>query len=322
MGVLVNIYLIEQIYHFYGNLYNIMHYGGSTFYTQNIQEKSNQITNIAAKVNYIIPNFIIPLLMRFKKRFLILILIFVIFQGIFAVLYGARILVTTTLLTILIASTYNTKLNFKVGVVIFATLFSLSSVIILGQSLRSGGDLSRGLSEIEKYYSVSLINGSHVIEKNLSTQELFWTLRPILSIPFLPRALGIIDLYENKFGKLQISNREQDFSYASSLGIDPRYNTFSSFGYAYLDIGWAGMLLLFLGWLVIQCIYLKAKNGTFFFMIIFPAFYTSIIDQLRTYWFFSERNMYAVFSGISLYILMELVKLMKRNIDLDKRGAR
>ncbi|UWX63151.1 O-antigen polymerase [Deinococcus rubellus] len=315
---MINLSLLYQIYKLYGDAYNIFHYGGSTFYTQSIQEKSLQYINILAKFNYIAPNFLIPLIFKFEKRFLFVIMPFLILQGAFAVLYGTRIVIMTTILTILIAYTYRIKIDLKNATLIFATLLLVGVAVISGQSIRQNVSFGSGLTEVKRYYSTSLNNGSSVIENNLITQKLFWTLRPVLSIPFLPKATGFINMYEKLFGKLQIRNRKEDFSYAAKLGFDPAYNTFSSFGYAYLDLGRGGIFLLLLGWLTIQYIYIRARSGQILYLIIFPAFYISMLDQLRTYWFFSESNMYSLLSGIFILSLIKLASLHSKNKIYDQ----
>jgi hypothetical protein len=192
--------------------------------------------------------------------------------------------------------------------IILAIMVVISGFIsvIYVQSLRSKGGLEAGLIETTKYYSKSLDNANMIIDKDVTTQSMFWTLRPVLSIPFIPSLLGIIDLYEQQYGALQIQKRADDFTYASDLGVDPSYNTFSSYGYAFLDWGWYGCIIVLFTMLILQGMYKAYLKNHLLASMTYPTLFILSFDQLRTYWFFSEFSMYCIiFSG--LICLLQLV---------------
>ena len=183
------------------------------------------------------------------------------------------------------------------------TLFKLGMVALLGISfivatqvlIKPGGQYEKAKVELRNYYVLSVLNGMHVIDRSYTTESVgFWTFRPLLFAPIIHNSVQ--ELYEQIVGPIPIKSREDDFTYAQKLGVEnPSYNTFSLFGYIFLDWGYVpGIVAIFLIFFLSHWLYWKALAGSVWHLLQYAIFYFSLIDLLRTYLIASDIGFYYI----------------------------
>jgi oligosaccharide repeat unit polymerase len=300
---LTNILCIFEVVKAYGSISTALNFFGATQYTQYAQEKSSNLLKILYLVNFFTPPALSVLAYKFRAVYWIPIGIFLMIQLLLSLLFGTRIIFITSLFAFIIVYLRDYRVNFRLLAICVALLAVVGISLVTIQSRRTNSTLDESISQLYNYYAKSINNGAQVINHEQASQPYFWTLRPLLAIPFLPKASGILNIYEQNFGALQIAKREDDFIYAQNLGVDPSYNTFSTFGYAYLDANWWGIILVLFAWISIQYAYTTFNRGSVFAALIFPVLLISLTDQLRTYWFFTDRNLYALVFTILIVLL-------------------
>lgn len=301
---LANLLVLNNIVGIYGGINRAIDDFGSIPAVTKVQRNITSFYSLLFTFNYFLTVLIIPVILglRAKKAVLVLSLpIFLLF--LVTTLYGARVLfidvLVSTALSLSLLSSYKTSKLIKYFIAIVFSIFGLASL----QAARENNNLSHGFSTIGSYFSVSISNGARVINNNNVKQPLYWTLRPTFSLPFVSKALGTESVYEGIFGKIPIKSREDDFSYAVSLGANANYNTFGIYGYSFLDAGMWSIFLLCFSYLFIFIIYKLYINLNLFGVIIFPGMYSLLLDQLRTNSIFSIRSVYFIAMSLFLYWL-------------------
>lgn len=288
-----NVLLVLQLVEFYGGLSSTVKNFGRTQFIIDVQYNAPKIVSYLIGLNYIVPVAIVPVILRKGvKTSLIILALPVLLLVVASNLYGARILFLDTFISFALTAAllYHVRLKLIIGSTFLCVLLIFSVAGL--QAARYGDNITRGFEEVAKYYSVSLNHGAIIISQNRTGQPMYWTLRSTFSVPFLSDVIGTQIVYESIFGRIPIKSREDDFAYAARLGVDPRYNTFSIYGYSFLDLGLWGLLIVLFSYLFVHYVYSLYMRGMPFGILLYPSFYALLLDQLRTNSIFSTRAIY------------------------------
>jgi oligosaccharide repeat unit polymerase len=292
---LINVFIIFDLIGMYGGIPQAIRNFGSIPAVTAIQRNAPNSLNLLLTFNYFLPVIIVPLVLHFRLRICLLIL-FVPFLLLFLVasMYGARILLFDSLMALVIARALLHP--FKPKLLVAFASFGIAMLVGLAslQAARNQNNLGTGFNEIGKYYSYSLYNGAIIVAHNRVGQPLYWTLRSSFSVPLISKIIGAEAVYEGLFGKIPIKSRKDDFDYAANLGADPRYNTFSIFGYSFLDLGIWGMFIILFSYIIVYYLYRLYIGAQTLGLLLYPSMYILLFDQLRTNSIFSIRSVYFV----------------------------
>ncbi len=291
----------------YGGLGSVISNLGSTNKIVEIQFNSPKLVSQLIALNYFMPIVVVPIVLNnsVRKAFTLL-LIPLLTLLIVAILFGARILFIDVLVAILIVRSLVYGFSLKNFVKFTYFVIGILLCVVVVQSVRQKSSLMDGIIGIEKYYSVSLEHGALVISREETAQPLYWTLRSVFSVPYLSSGLGTKTVYEGIFGKIPLVTRGDDFTYAAKLGADPNFNTFSIYGYSFLDLGYWGVIIILGSYLIIQYLYVIFLSGTTFGLLLFPSMYVLLIDQLRTNSIFSLRAAFFIIASVIISIIAYL----------------
>lgn len=309
LASLVNLWLIFQMLPFYGGVQGAISNAGAAEIATYLQQRGPNSIREPIIFNYLLTVSLIPIIFfRSRIRFIIIPLALLL-SFVAASLYGARTLFIEPLLSIVIVKSLYLRTSFKN----ILTTLTLISAVLMGmfylQSIRSGGrGFADGAEVLYKYYSISLIQGSTVIVNDMQKEPLFWTLSSLFGIPVISKIFGFSSVYEGIFGSLPITTREDAFDYVSNLGADPNFNTLGIYAYTYLDAGSFGILLLFLIFSIGGVAYVYFRKGHQLGIILFPAIFLMMADQLRTASIFSARMPYFIIFALIIYITGILFK--------------
>lgn len=247
-----------------------------------------------------------------KKRKKIIFYIFILLNTIISFLIGSRFLILYLVTPILFRKYAYKKIDVKNCSKIFFILIIAISFMIYGQSVKvreQNKDVKHNTDVLTKYYSMSIENGLRVIEYRYEKlNPYYWTIyRPLFSLPKVKK-IGLAEYYEKHIGVLPIKDRADDFYYAEKLGANTQYNTFSLWGYSYLDFGYNGWIVVFINFCFIQLLYWKAKKSKGHFFIMYPIYYLSLLDQVRTNGIFNTGIIYFNLCYFILVLLRIIVK--------------
>ncbi|WP_146009544.1 hypothetical protein [Deinococcus planocerae] len=307
MVSLGNIFLIGQLVELYGGLTNAIANFGRTQFIIDVQYNAPRTVGYLISLNYILPVAVVPLVLHKGIRLSLLMLalpVLLLFAA--SNLYGARILFLDTLVSIILTSALLSRLRVRLlmGLLISGVLLIVGVAGL--QAARYGDNLGRGFEEMGKYYSISLSHGSTIVSQNRTGQPLYWTLRSTFGVPLLSEVFGTQAVYEGVFGHIPIKSREDDFAYAARLGVDPRYNTFSIYGYSFLDLGVWGLFVVLFSYLSLHYMYSLYISMNPWGVLLYPALYALLLDQLRTNSIFSTRVVYFIITTIILMFVHKI----------------
>jgi len=305
-----NVLLVYNLVESYGGIESAIANAGETYYIVRIQFNPPRIVSALISFNYIMPVLVVIVAIKNKILSNLTVLLFpVILLLIVGVLFGARILVIDVIVSYAVAKSMKMGLNYK----------SVSTLIVSGvlavlclsafQAYRERESLDYGLRIVGDYYARSVQNGSQVFESNARSSPMYWSLRPLLSVPYASDIIGVRDLYEELFGKIPISSREDDFKYAEAIGVDPNFNTFSMYGYSILDAGSMGVFIILFAYFLLQIVYFGLLSGNFLCVLLFPPLYALAIDQLRTNGIFSPRVVFFIL----IALILAAIKFVESN---------
>jgi hypothetical protein len=172
------------------------------------------------------------------------------------------------------------------------------------QAIRFGErGIIKGSEILLKYYTISLNQGANIIVGDLQREPLYWTFSSLFGLPIINNLLGFRAVYEGLFGSLPIQSREDDFNYVAALGADPGYNTLGIYAYMQLDAGLFGILLILLVFIISSYLYNLFYQGSQMGILLFPAAYILLLDQLRTAGMFSARMPYFFIAAVTIYCI-------------------
>lgn len=233
---------------------------------------------------------------------------------IFANLIGARILILYPSIGCLLIYFYDLKINIKNIVKVLGLVGIIALMILIGQVNKTMGENNRvdnAKKDIVSYYTQSLNNGYYIIDNDIKRVNLgYWTIKPLFNIPMVSSSLRISELYEKYISTIPIKNREDDFIYAMKLGINPKFNTMSIYGYSYLDFGFYGVLVILIQYLILHFMYYSFVKGRKYISLIYPIIYISFFDSLRNYGIINDRTIYCIII-LFFYWMLSKIKIMK-----------
>lgn len=298
-----NILLIYELIDIYGGLSESINGFGSASKLSAVQFNTPRLISYLITLNYLLPVFIVPILMKrglLPKLLLLIIILPLSFIG--SGLFGARILfldvATSTLLIISLTKKFRTRALMVMLIAVSILLCGLATL----QANRSNLDLKGGFEQLGKYYSISLNHGATVVKHNNTQQPLYWTTRSLFGIPIISDVVGFQTVYEGVFGEIPIKDRRDDFNYAAKLGVDPTYNTFSIYGYSFIDAGMFSIVIIFISYIIMHQLYAYYISGKLFGLLLYPGFYCLLLDQLRTNSVFSSRAPFFVLAALAVIV--------------------
>ncbi|GAA5447164.1 oligosaccharide repeat unit polymerase [Deinococcus depolymerans] len=231
--------------------------------------------------------------------------ILVIIFGI-SILLGSRILIISAcacwLMVFLRLGSVKRK---HIGIILISLIISLYFIVQIQTTKIRTNSISEVFDVLIRYYTTSFDNGIYAIERLSSENPLFWTIRPLLTLPIFSDLTNIQSLYAGLFGTIPILSRKDDFDYVWNMGLDPTINTFSYFGYLFLDYGWYGAVVNVIILILLQILFVKNQSGNIYSLLLFPIFYIALLDHLRTINVFSQRTL---ISCIVIAVYIALVK--------------
>ena len=233
---------------------------------------------------------------------------------------GIRFLFIVNSIPLLINIIYNKKINFyilKRGILV-GIIFGF--IIFGGQAIKSQNfNLSDNISSITEYYTESIKNVFYIIDNNYGNiNPNYWTIyRTFKGVPFI-NFNKIDEWYRSKYGFIPINNRDDDFEYVKKMGIQPKNNTFSIWGYAYLDYGQNGWILVTMQLILIQLIYFiasRSRKAEIFYCILILF----IIEQIRTNGIINSRVINAFILFTILYFIDLIISKFFNNKYVAKK---
>lgn len=249
---------------------------------------------------------------RLKKS--ILIYIYILESLIICSSAGIRFLFIVNSVPLMVNSIYHKRLNFILIRRIMLIGILIGVIVVGGQSVKTQNiSIKDNVSAITEYYTESINNVFYIINNNYGKiNPDYWTVyRTFKGVPYIN--FNKIDRwYVEKYGYIPIIDRDDDFEYVKKMGIEPKNNTFSIWGYSYLDYGQYGWTLVAFQLILIQILYtisLRSKKLEIFycFLVLF------VIEQIRTNGIINSRVINAAILFILLNIIDTLInKYIKR----------
>ncbi|MFB0641317.1 hypothetical protein [Deinococcus radiodurans] len=299
-----NIWLISNIVPYYGGVGGALNNMGAADIVTFLQRDGPDNIRKLIFVNFFLPVVVVPvILMKRKEKYIILALGLGI-TFFLASLYGARTLFLEPLLSCIIVLCTRVSLSARK----IASMLFLAVSIFIGmsylQAIRFGErGIIKGSEILLKYYTISLNQGANIIVGDLQREPLYWTFSSLFGLPIINNLLGFRAVYEGLFGSLPIQSREDDFNYVAALGADPGYNTLGIYAYMQLDAGLFGILLILLVFIISSYLYNLFYQGSQMGILLFPAAYILLLDQLRTAGMFSARMPYFFIAAVTIYCI-------------------
>lgn len=312
---LFNLSGIAFLVNYYGGIQNALSNAGSQSIVTSLQEKLPKNISYISMLNYILPVLMSAVIISRVTVFgWFSLSAAMALSFIFGSLLGSRIIFLDIIVCLALLIIRTKVLNFKTIVRIGFLVSVLLSLLVYSQVSRIDSKSTiQGANVLRSYYSESILNGARVIERESRGQTLFWTLRPIFSIPVLSKIVGTREVYEGLFGSLPIKSRRDDFTYAAALGADPRFNTFGIFGYSYLDAGVWAVFIIVLVYITLTTLYTRFMLGRIDALLLYPIFYSLTLDQLRTNGIFSLRIAFCIIFAFLILLANRLIGDLRRN---------
>ncbi|MFX0548399.1 O-antigen polymerase [Hathewaya histolytica] len=262
------------------------------------------ILNIAPIFNVFLYAYIKNIKNNKVHKFILLMFNISIFIESFIV--GTRILFLFAILPIIFIRYMDMHMKFKRLSYIFIVLILCFFTLVWGQSLKTQNKSFRYNSNyVMSYYTQSLNNCFYIVDTyDKGFNPYYWTIyRQLSSIPIINTYSK--DIYMNIHGILPINSREDDFKYVENLNLPRAFNTFSIWGYSYLDFGVFGVIPVFISFVITQILYFKLDKS-FIRRIIYPIFYLSLLDQIRTNGIYSYKIVFAMLTLLGILILNKI----------------
>lgn len=252
---------------------------------------------------------------RLNKSFLIY--VYILETLIICTASGIRFLFIANSVPLLINIMYHKKLNFILvkRIILFAII--IGTIVIGGQSIKTQNlSIKENISAITEYYTESINNVFYIIDNHYEKiNPNYWTIyRTFKGVPFIN--FNKIDRwYIEKYGYIPITDRDDDFEYVKRMGIEPKNNTFSIWGYSYLDYGQYGWIFVAFQLVLIQVLYtisLRSKKLEIFYCLLILF----VIEQIRTNGIINSRVINAAILFTLLYIIDNLIsRYIKRKVN-------
>lgn len=244
----------------------------------------------------------------FASKFILITYLSLIF--IFANIIGARVLMLYPIIGCVLTYFSDVRLNISNLFKVMLTVVLLVSVIFVGQVNKTVGDynkLDKAKQDITDYYSKSLHNGLYIIDNDYKRINLaYWTIKPLFNIPYVSSTLKLSYLYEKYISQIPIKSRQDDFNYVARLGINPKFNTLSIWGYSYLDFGFYGFIVILIQYIILQNIFFAFIRNKKYVSLIYPIIYASFIDSFRNYGIINDRVVFCLLLLMLYRILMKI----------------
>ncbi|AVQ44381.1 O-antigen polymerase [Clostridium botulinum] len=234
---------------------------------------------------------------------------------IYSFISGKRILIILAIAPIIVVKYYNKKFDLRLLKKIILIIVSVVILFTLNQSIKNQDNkFKNNINAINNYFTKSMENGLRIINWRYGgINPYYWTLyRHLLSIP----KHELLGINENNLPNIPIHTREDDFLYSYNMGLGSTYNTFSIFGYSYLDFGFSGVLIIATNFIVIQIIYYFFINKGGIYIYIYPVFYICLLDDIIANGIFSARILYLLI-GIGIILILNLfgkITFNRRNL--------
>lgn len=319
-------------------------YGGITGFIHNynfsvirdIQSSLGNLGSYALVLSYINPlvitiifieiNMVNSKLLKNIIKILLYINLIIIF--IFSMVIGARITFIYSLMTLLIVKFKDMKINLKSTRYITIGVLVLVSFVLISQSTRNRNMGESEISDISpivmitNYYDKSIKNSVYVIsnEDNAANAKGYWSVKTLFNIPKIGPIIS--DIYTNYIGDVIIKNRGDEFSYVSSLGLNPVYNTMGIYGYQYLDWGIFSIFTIAIQFLISYLVFFRFKLNMKESRILYPIIFISFIDLLRTNGLSSSFVIYYIVFYVLLKTFDCLLTNYKYRTGMIKGGKR
>lgn len=225
---------------------------------------------------------------------------------------GIRFLFIVNSVPLLINIVYNKNLNYRMIKKFMVFIIVMGTIVIGGQAVKTQNlSVKDNFSAITEYYTESLNNVFYIINNKYGgLNPNYWTIyRTFKAVPFISFD-KIHTWYIEKYGYIPIVDRDDDFEYVVKMGIEPKNNTFSIWGYSYLDYGQNGWILVAIQLMAIQILYtmsLRNKKYEIFYCILFLF----IIEQIRTNGIINAR----VINAVILFIILNTIDFLISNFE-------
>lgn len=227
---------------------------------------------------------------------------------------GIRFLFIVNSVPLLINITYYKRLNIRLIKKIILFFIVMGTIVIGGQAIKTQNlNIKDNVRAIEEYYTESISNVFYIIDNNYGKLNPdYWTIyRTFKGVPFV-NFNKIDKWYIEKYGYIPIVDRDDDFEYVIRMGIQPKNNTFSVWGYSYLDYGQNGWILVAIQLIFIQILYtISIRNKKF--EIFYQILVLFVIEQIRTNGIISSRTINAAIVFIILNVIDYIMNIYSSN---------
>lgn len=251
-----------------------------------------------------------------NKKDMIILIIYLLQAFFICTICGVRLLFFTNFIPLVVVSLYKKNINYKMlkrSVILFVLCIF---IIIGGQSIKTkNSSIKDNIIAVTQYYTESIRNVFYIMNYEYGNlNKDYWSVyRTLKGVPYI-NFNKIDEWYINKNGYIPINNRDDDFEYVKKMGIQPKNNTFSVWGYSFLDYGNRGLILIVIQFLFIQCIYiLSTRNKKYELIYIFLILF--IIEQIRTNGIINSRVVNGIILFGILVIFDKILYLIKYKVN-------